>query len=247
MKFCNINFNIKNKSDLFKQVDNGKTKVITTVNAAFIVKANTSERFFNILNSNYTTFDGTVPYLAAKVSCFFKRKDFDFAKLAGSDIVYDFCDFAKANNYKIFFLGGKAENNEIAVCKVKESYKVDIAGYSPNFENYPFSDSFNSACLDEIKRFRPDILFVGFGAPKQEYWIDDHKEFLSEMGVKYAIGSGGTFDFVSQKIKRAPVFIQKMGFEILWRFFQEPGKMRFKRIIDSFRFFKYIWRKPDFG
>jgi N-acetylglucosaminyldiphosphoundecaprenol N-acetyl-beta-D-mannosaminyltransferase len=247
MKFCNINFNLRNKSDIFEPIDSGKTKVIITVNAAFIVDANISERFFNILNNNYITFDGTVPYLVAKVVHFFKREQFNYEKMAGSDVVYDFCDFAKVNNYKIFFLGGKAESNEVAVCKIKESYNIEIAGYSPSFENYPFSDNFNNVCLEKIKEFRPDILFVGFGAPKQEFWIDDHKEILSEIGVKYAIGSGGTFDFVSQKIKRAPVFIQRIGLEIVWRFFQEPSKMRLKRLIDSFKFFKYIWCKPDFS
>ena len=171
---------------------------------------------------------------------------FDFEKLAGSDIVYDFCEFAKTHNYKIFFLGGKEESNQIAVKIIRAQYGIMITGYSPDFEEYPFSDKFNKTCLEEITAFKPDILFVGFGAPKQEYWIDDHIELLSEIGVKYAIGCGGTFDFVSQKIKRAPVFIQKIGLEGVYRFFQEPSKMRWKRLIDSCRFFKYIWRKPDF-
>ena len=170
----------------------------------------------------------------------------EFIKLSGSDMVYDFCKFAKANNYKVFFLGGKEESNQIAVNVIKETYKIMIDGYSPDFEDYPFTDRFNELCLEKIINFKPDILFVGFGAPKQEYWLDDHKEFLSELGVKYAIGCGGTFDFVSQKIKRAPVFVQKAGLEGVWRFFQEPNKIRFRRLIYSFSFLRYIWRKPKF-
>jgi N-acetylglucosaminyldiphosphoundecaprenol N-acetyl-beta-D-mannosaminyltransferase len=249
MKFCNINFNLRNKSDVFEPAHDGKMKIIITVFAQTIIKTNESEHFFNIINNNYVTFDGTITYLVAKIVNFLqirKRKKFDFEKLSGADIVYDFCDFAKINNYKIFFLGGKTKNNETAVYKIKESYNIKVAGYSPDFENYPFSDNFNNACLDKIKHYRPDILFVGFGVPKQEYWIDDNKAYLSEIGVKYAIGSGGTVDFVSQEIKRAPVFIQKIGFEGAWRFFQEPNWVRFKRIFEAFKFFKYIWRKPDF-
>ena len=248
MKFCNINFNQKNIAECFERSDKDKLKFIITVNAVFIVEANTSRRFFDILNSNYVVFDGKIPHLAAKIFNPERRKSkkkFDFEKLSGSDIVYDFCDFAKKNNYKIFFLGGQTESNSVAVNNVREQYNVMIDGYSPKFETYPFSEQFNNACLKKIAYFKPDILFVGFGAPKQEYWIDDNMEFLTKAGVKYAIGSGGTFDFVSKKIKRAPVFIQKTGLEGVFRFFQEPNKIRFKRLVDSYKFFKYIRCSPD--
>jgi UDP-N-acetyl-D-mannosaminuronic acid transferase (WecB/TagA/CpsF family) len=66
MLFCNINFNQKNKQSLFDLPDN-RLKLIVTVNAAFIIEANRDKRFFDILNNNYVTFDGTVPYLAAKL------------------------------------------------------------------------------------------------------------------------------------------------------------------------------------
>jgi len=250
VKFCNINFNQRNISDVFERTDKNKTKFIVTVNAQFIVEANTQKRFFEILNNNYTVFDGEVPLITAQIFHYFKKRkylnQFDFEKVPGSSMVYDFCDFAVKNNYKVFFLGGKAESNCAAVKNIKEKYGIAIDGYSPDFENYPFSDGFNNLCLEKIADFKPDILFVGFGAPKQEYWIDDHFDFLAKVGVKYVVGSGGTFDFVSQRIKRAPIFIQKIGFEGVFRLLQEPSKMRFKRLTDSFKFFKYIYCKPRF-
>jgi N-acetylglucosaminyldiphosphoundecaprenol N-acetyl-beta-D-mannosaminyltransferase len=175
-----------------------------------------------------------------------KDKSFYFEKLAGSDIVYDFCEFAQQKKYRVFFLGGKKNSNQIAVQNIKEKYNIYIAGYSPDFEEYPFSEQFKISCIDVIQQFKPDILFVGFGSPKQEYWADDNIAILSEIGVKYVIGCGGTFDFVSNTIKRAPLFIQKAGLEGIYRFFQEPNKIRFNRLIDSVKFFKYIWHKPEF-
>jgi N-acetylglucosaminyldiphosphoundecaprenol N-acetyl-beta-D-mannosaminyltransferase len=166
--------------------------------------------------------------------------NFDFEKLSGADIIYDFCEYAKKNNLRLFFLGGKKESNEMSVKIIREKYHVEVDGFSPEFEDYPFSDNFNEGCIGRIKKFNPEILFVGFGAPKQEYWIDDNKDFLSEIGVRYAIGCGGTFDFVSGNIKRAPFFIQKIGLEGVYRFFQEPGKARFKRLVDSLKFLKYL-------
>jgi N-acetylglucosaminyldiphosphoundecaprenol N-acetyl-beta-D-mannosaminyltransferase len=254
MLFCNINFNQKNKNELFDRCPDNKTKFIITANAAFIVEANNSKRFFDILNNNYITFDGNVPYIVAKIltklRLLHKGKyimtKFDFEKLSGSDIIYDFCKFARKNNFKMFLLGGKEETNKITVYVLQEKYKIAITGYSPFFEEYPFSDNFTKSCIDKIRLFKPEILFVGFGTPKQEYWLDDNKAILSEIGVQYAVGCGGTFDFVSNKIKRAPVFIQKIGLEIVYRFFQEPNRLRYKRLIDSLKFFKYIWHKPDF-
>jgi N-acetylglucosaminyldiphosphoundecaprenol N-acetyl-beta-D-mannosaminyltransferase len=176
-----------------------------------------------------------------------KYQKFDFEKLSGSDIVYDFCEFAQIRNYRLFFLGGTKESNQSAVHIIKKQYNIAITGYSPDFEDYPFSDHFNNSCLNAIKRFKPEILFVGFGAPKQEFWVDDNMDILSRIGIKYIVGCGGTFDFIARKIKRAPVFIQKMGLEGVYRFFQKPNKLRYKRLIDSFKFFKYIWNKPDFN
>ena len=65
MKFCNINFNLKNKTSLFERDDDRKMKIIITANAAFIVEANTTERFYEILNSNHVTFDGEIPLRTA--------------------------------------------------------------------------------------------------------------------------------------------------------------------------------------
>ncbi len=61
-----------------------------------------------------------------------------------------------------------------------------------------------------------------FGAPRQDLWINHH---LNELGVKLAFGVGGLFDFYSGRIERAPQWLREMGFEWLYRFYQEPGRM----------------------
>ena len=243
MTFCNINFNQKNEYDLFELIDENKIKYIITANVLFIVEANISKKYFDILANNYVTFDGQVPLFIARL---FNRRYKKYKKLSGSDIVYDFCEFAKIKNYKMFFLGAKRENNHIATEIIKKQYDIMIDGYSPDFENYPFSEQFNNLCIEKINVFEPDILFVAFGSPKQEYWIHDQLEYFSKIGIKYVIGCGGTFDFISGSIKRAPFFLQKIGLEGLYRFYQEPNKKRLKGMIIAFKFLKYIWHKPDF-
>ena len=68
LEFCNINFNLLHKQELFvlPQDEKDLPKIIITVNAEFIRFANTNKRFMSIINSNHVTFDGTVPYTVAK-------------------------------------------------------------------------------------------------------------------------------------------------------------------------------------
>lgn len=243
MKFCNLEINLKNKNELF-EIDKKKTKCIVTLNAQIITLANTNKELFEFINNNYATIDGQVPLKMGKLT---QRKNFkNVEKLSGSEIVYDFCDYCKKKKMKLFFLGGKEDSNKQAVINVKEKYGIDVAGFSPEYENYPFSEKFVESCFKELEKFKPDVVFVGFGAPKQEFFMRDNIDRLKKCGVKYAIGSGGTVDFVSGKINRAPKIMSKLGLEGFYRLFKEFNKSRIKRITYSFKFFKYIYIKPKF-
>lgn len=237
IKFANLIFKGLTKQILLQESD--KLKFIITVNAEFIVKANENERFKNIINSNCATFDGRIPYVMAKN----KYPDIYFEKISGSDFIYDVCEYAKKHNKKIFLLGGYPDSNKLAAEKLKKMFGIEIDGFSPPYKSYPFDKEHNYLILERIIKFKPDFLFVGFGAPKQEFWIDDNKEFLENNGVKLAVGSGGTFEMVSGKFKRAPQFIQKIGLERLWRFIIEPKLFRLKGILASLKIFYYAYRK----
>lgn len=243
MKYCNLNINLTNKKELF-ELDKNKPKCIVTLNAQIICLANTNKELYDFVNSNYATIDGQIPLKFAKL---LKHKEFkNVEKLSGSEIIYDFCELAKEKNMKLFFLGGMEESNKQAVINVKKNYGIKVDGFSPEYENYPFSKKFIDSCFSKLEKFKPDIVFVGFGAPKQEFFMRDNMERLKKCGVKYAVGSGGTVDFVSGKVKRAPKWIVKMGLEGVYRLTQEFNKARFKRLAKSFGFFKYIWKKPSF-
>ena len=243
MEYCNLNINLTNKEELFT-IDKKKPKCIVTLNAQIICLANENKELFDFVNNNYATIDGQIPLKVAKLT---KHKEFkNVVKLSGSEIVYDFCELAKKKKMKLFFLGGMEESNKKAVERVKKDYGIEVAGFSPEYENYPFSKKFVDSCFKELEKFKPDIVFVGFGAPKQEYFMRDNMDRLHKCGVKFAIGSGGTVDFVSGKVKRAPKWIVKIGLEGVYRLFKEFNKARFKRLMNSFRFFRYVWGKPKF-
>jgi len=232
--FANLSFKGLDKRTLL--IEELFLKFIVTVNAEFIIRANSDNSFKKLINSNYATFDGQVPYIIARR----QNPNIHFQKLSGSDLIYDFAEMAKEKKKKMFLLGGYEESNKGAIKKIKSIYDIQIDGFSPVYQEYPFTELHNILIIEKIKVFKPDILFVGFGAIKQEFWINEHKEILEKIGVKWVIGSGGTFEFVAGTIKRAPIWIQKIGLEGAYRTIKEPNLMRFKRLLFSFKIFKYI-------
>lgn len=76
--------------------------------------------------------------------------------------------------------------------------------------------------IQEINQLKPNVLFVATGAPKQEKWIYHHR---NELKVDVATGQGGTFDYEAGKIKRAPVWVQKIGMEWFWRLCIQPSRI----------------------
>lgn len=100
----------------------------------------------------------------------------------------------------------------------------------------------DDSTIQQINQSNPEILFVAFGMGKQEKWIYEN---LAKMpNIKIAMGVGGSFDFISGHIKRAPLFMRRLGLEWLYRLIQEP--QRFKRIFNATVKFTYLVLKSKF-
>jgi len=99
------------------------------------------------------------------------------------------------------------------------------------------SDEEGEHAIVRIQEYEPDIIFVAFGHPKQEQWIYRNRDKFPT--VKVYIGVGGTFDYWAEKVKRAPIWIQKTGFEWLHRLIVEPK--RFKRIWNALVVFPWTF------
>jgi N-acetylglucosaminyldiphosphoundecaprenol N-acetyl-beta-D-mannosaminyltransferase len=129
---------------------------------------------------------------------------------------------AAEKGYRPFFLGATPDSMEQAVAKAKQQYpKLEFAGYySPPFNKLLEMD--HEEIRNRITRAQPDLLFVGFGCPKQEKWINMHYRSL---GVPVSIGVGGTIDFLAGRLARAPRWMQKSGTEWIFRLAQEPKRL----------------------
>jgi N-acetylglucosaminyldiphosphoundecaprenol N-acetyl-beta-D-mannosaminyltransferase len=144
-------------------------------------------------------------------------------RLAGSDLLPMFCDVAARKGYKLFFLGGRTgAAAKAAKILIKKNPGLRVVGtYCPPFA-FEDEEEENKKIVEIIKRAKPDILFVGLGAPKQEKWIWEHRE---DCQVPVSISIGAAFDFMAQKVRRAPVWIQRIGWEWLFRVSQEPARL----------------------
>lgn len=143
-------------------------------------------------------------------------------RVAGSDLVPLLLKVAAEKNYRPFFLGATPDSIEQAVKNVREKHPgIDIAGYySPPFNKLLEMD--HEEICKRIMTARPDMLFVGFGCPKQEKWINMHYRSL---GVPVSVGVGGTIDFLAGRLARAPRWMQVTGTEWIFRLAQEPGRL----------------------
>jgi len=237
--FCGINFKGLTLDDIFEKQDS--LSHVVTVNAEYIVRANEEDRFATILSKGIATFDGQVPYLVARLKNIVKSAPCKIDKISGSELIYSICEHAKLDKKKVFLLGGEEESNQRSVSALLSKFSgLNVEGYSPAFEPYPFSIKNKEEIDARLKQSSPDYLLVGFGVGKQDYWIDDNRQKLDEIGVSMVVGVGGTFEMVSGKYKRAPKILQKLCLEGVYRLFNEPKLFRFKRLLTSFRFFRYI-------
>ena len=129
--------------------------------------------------------------------------------------------------------------------KVYKNIKIQ-ANSAPRYGNngQPASEEdrkLHKSLISKIKMFEPDLIFVGLSAPKQEKWIFRNFFRLDATG---AMAVGGTFNYISKTLPFPPKWMEKLGFEWLWRLILEPK--RFKRIINAVVVFPLIVFRSKF-
>lgn len=158
-------------------------------------------------------------------------------RLAGREVFHHLLQIALKKQYKVFFLGGAKGAAETIISAYKleaTSYKLDWA-----FDDGPKEDE--DKVLEKIKTSRPDIVFVAYGAPWQEKWVDEYQEQLVASGVRVAMVVGGAFDYESGRVSHVPLIVEKMSLEWLWRLVQEPWRCH--RQLQGLQFFWTVLTK----
>jgi N-acetylglucosaminyldiphosphoundecaprenol N-acetyl-beta-D-mannosaminyltransferase len=161
-------------------------------------------------------------------------------RVTGVDLIPELAKLSSQRGYRIFVLGSKEENARMAIKILEERYPgaLFVGQYSPVEQVLGEMD--DEEILSRIHAARPDILLVAFGNPKQELWIDRNRERL---GVRVAIGIGGSLDMIAGTVRRAPKFIQKMHMEWMFRLLQEPRRLLPRYVLDAIALMRQIPRE----
>ncbi len=154
-------------------------------------------------------------------------------RVCGSELLWEFCRAAEATGHRVFFYGDRQEVLERLCARLLSAFpRLRIAGsYAPPFR--PLTPAEDDEIVRHINAAQPDVLWVGLGLPKQEWWIAQHRPRLQ---VAVLVGVGAAFKFVSGDVRRAPRWVGEHGFEWLWRFLHEPRRLWRRALLDVPRF-----------
>lgn len=158
-------------------------------------------------------------------------------KLDGPFFVQEVCRMAGEKGYKVFLLGGAEGSGEMAVENLRKiSPQLQVAGtYSPSF-GFEKDEAEMNKINAMLKNSGADLLFVGLGSPKQDYFIEDNKD-IYQIPLSFSIGIA--IDYFAGRIKKAPTWMNKAGLEWFYRFCQEPKRLFRRYFVDSWKILKY--------
>ena len=204
---------------------------IVTPNPEIVLEAQSDPRLASALTSaDISLPDGVGLIFAAK---FLGQQPLNLLK--GREIFLELISLANKKGWRVFLLGGEKGVSEKAAEKLKLNYKkiqvMTEAGpvLDKNGEAVSSSDQIcQVGLIRQINAFSPQILFVGFGCPKQEKWVT---KWLSKLEIGGAMVVGGTFDFIAGRTQLPPKWMEKLGLEWLWRVFTKPGHVR--RVLEA--------------
>ncbi len=214
------------------KIDNNEQYIIYTPNTEFIMMADKDDEFKQLLNkSDLNIPDGVGLIYAAKM-----KKSPLKEKVAGFDLTVNLIKLANEKGLKIYFVGGKPGVAEKAVEMISKDYpNVKIVGTRDGYFKGTHlgmqGHEEEKELIADINDKAPDILFVGFGAKKQEQWIETNKKLIN---VKIIVANGGTVDGLAGEVKRAPDIYIKLGLEWLYRLIKEPKRIKRQILLPQF-------------
>lgn len=207
---------VMSKINLFLRMK--KLHQIVTVNPEFILAAQKDKEFKKILNqADLSLPDGFGLKIGAAI---LGQKIGE--RLTGVDLTWELAKLASQKGYPLYLLGATSGVAVKAAKRLKMLYpKLKIAGCYAGTPD-------DNEIINRINNSKADILLVAFGAPKQDKFIYKNRDKLR---VKIAIGVGGTFDYISGKMPRAPEWLRNLGLEWFYRLIKQPS--RFGRILNA--------------
>lgn len=234
--------NILGSREELRRLPEGKL-LINTINAHSYNTAQKDVVFAEALTNG----DVLIPDGASIVKAcrWIKAKSQPKERIAGWDLfVHEMERVNKENEgakKKVMFLG--SSNNVLALIKAraeKDYPNIEVITFSPPYKPV-FSDEDNRMMIESINNTKPDLLWIGMTAPKQEKWAYAH---WNELNINCHAGTiGAVFDFYAGTIQRAPMWWQEHSLEWMYRLLKEPKRMWRRYLIGNILFLWNIFTK----
>jgi len=213
-------------------VNKKQTTYVCVAPAATLVDARQDEAYRKVVNeAGMVTPDGMpVVWLARLRGC----PEVD--RVYGPDLMRELCEKGQDTGLRHFFYGATPETLLRLEQKLIERFpKIMIAGtYAPPFKKGIWQEDPN--IIDRINRAEADILWIGLGSPKQDFWMKLHRPDLK---VPVMIGAGAAFDFCAGVKPQAPRWMQRSGLEWMFRLCCEPRRLWKRYLIGNSLFLIY--------
>lgn len=217
-------FNFVNFDEILEQIKkggagNGNFCHIISINTENFVTILHQEKFREVVvKAQFHIPDGVGITWAAQ----FLHKA-PISRLSGVDVMKKVLEQSSRYSLRVLLIGGKANLADyISKCYVRAYPELKIVGIQGILDISNPQKTEESAIFHIVATTRPHIVFVSFGSPAQELWIERHR---SEWGDAVVMGVGGAFDLIAGTLPRAPQFIQSIGLEWLFRLIQQPWRI----------------------
>jgi len=137
-------------------------------------------------------------------------------RAACPDIFELLMQLSDKKGYSVYFLGAKEEILQLMIKKLTTKYPdLKIAGSHNGY----YRPEEELSIVKEIQNLKPEMLFIALPSPQKELFIYNHKK---DLGVRFAFGIGGVFDVQAGKVRRAPLWMRRIGMEGIHRMVQNP-------------------------
>lgn len=212
IKLLGVEFSNVSESEVLEFIntslkENSKKYYIVTPNPEILVIADKNPEYKKVLNeAELALADGIGVIIATRLMG--KRLK---QRITGVDLLESVCRRFADQPVMTSYLGAGHGVAELTVERLQKKY----TGLNVSWFSQEYSDALSSK--------KTDILFVAFGSPKQEIWINKN---LDKLNAKVVIGVGGAFDFISGKVPRAPRILRSLGLEWLFRLIVQPWRIK---------------------
>ena len=199
-------------------IEKGGFHQIATANVDFLNKAAADTELMEILHQCELVLADGMPLVWASRMMGTPLKE----RVTGADLLPRLLELSVLKKRRIFLLGASEDCSQCALQRVCREYPGAIVCGRLSPPAAALDQMDHAMILQRIEEAKPDILLVAFGNPKQEKWLAMHRD---QLNVPVCIGVGGAFDFFSEKQVRAPMWMQRLCLEWVFRFMREPRRM----------------------